>query len=90
MMIPHHGRVIRETIFSSVPLATPSSLSWALEGLFELQGPSVSIPVRFRSTEIQGHCGTQHMSSIEKLKGNFCGHKKEGHFHYKNFLRALK
>ena len=30
-----------------------------------------------------------HMSSILKLKGNFCGHEKEGHFHYKNFLRAL-
>ena len=31
-----------------------------------------------------------HMSFIYKLKANFCGRKKEGHFHYKNFLRALK
>ena len=30
------------------------------------------------------------MSFIYKLKANFIGHKKEGHFHYKNFLRALK
>ena len=67
-MIPHHGWVIRETIFSSVPLATPSSLSWALEGLFELQGPSVSIPVRFRSTEIQGHCWTQVRRSQDTVR----------------------
>ena len=33
---------------------------------------------------------TEHMSFIYKLKANFCGRKKEGHFHYKNFLRALK
>ena len=25
-----------------------------------------------------------------EIKANFCGRKKEGHFHYKNFLRALK
>ena len=31
-----------------------------------------------------------HMPYIYKLKANFCGHEKEGHFHYKNFLRALK
>ena len=33
---------------------------------------------------------SQYMSYIFKLKANFCGRKKEGHFHYKNFLRALK
>ena len=27
----------------------------------------------------------RHMSPIYKLKTNFCGCKKEGHFHYKNF-----
>ena len=32
----------------------------------------------------------KHMSFIYKLKANFCGRKKEGHFHDKNFLRALK
>ena len=26
----------------------------------------------------------------QDVKANFCGRKKEGHFHYKNFLRALK
>ena len=26
----------------------------------------------------------------EEFKANFCGREKEGHFHYKNFLRALK
>ena len=30
------------------------------------------------------------ISNIRKLKANFCGHEKEGHFHSKNFLRALK
>ena len=29
-------------------------------------------------------------SSIGKLKAYFCGHEKEGHFHYKNLLIALK
>ena len=31
-----------------------------------------------------------HMSFIYKLKATFCGRKKEGHFHFTNFLRALK
>ena len=31
-----------------------------------------------------------HMSFTLKLNANFCELKKEGHFHYKNFLRALK
>ena len=31
-----------------------------------------------------------HISNIRKLKANFCGREKEGHFHSKNFLRALK
>ena len=26
----------------------------------------------------------------KKFKANFCGREKEGHFQYKNFLRALK
>ena len=30
-----------------------------------------------------------HTSSTD-LKANFCGHEKEGHFHYKNFSRASK
>ena len=33
---------------------------------------------------------TIHISHIRKLKANFCGHGKGGHFHYKNFVRALK
>ena len=33
---------------------------------------------------------TPHIFNIRKLKANFCGREKEGHFHYKNFLRALK
>ena len=32
---------------------------------------------------------TNRMSTIGDLKANFYGHEKEGHFHYKNFLRAL-
>ena len=31
-----------------------------------------------------------HISNIRKLKANFCGCKKEGHFHSKDFLRALQ
>ena len=31
-----------------------------------------------------------HISFTLKLNANFCALKKEGHFHYKNFLRALK
>ena len=31
-----------------------------------------------------------HISNIRILKANFCGREKEGHFHSKNFLRALK
>ena len=26
-----------------------------------------------------------HISNIRRLKANFCGRKKEGDFHYKNF-----
>ena len=26
----------------------------------------------------------------KEIKANFCGREKQGHFHYKNFLRALK
>ena len=33
---------------------------------------------------------TDHISNIMRLKVNFCGREKEGHFHCKNFLRALK
>ena len=33
---------------------------------------------------------TMHISNIRKLKANFCGREKEGHFHSENFLRALK
>ena len=36
------------------------------------------------------HLEIAHMSYIYKLKANFYGREKEGHFHYKNFLRALK
>ena len=32
----------------------------------------------------------KHISDIRKLKANVCGREKEGHFRYKNFLRALK
>ena len=31
-----------------------------------------------------------HSSNIRKLKANFCERENEGHFHFKNFLRALK
>ena len=31
-----------------------------------------------------------HISNLRKLKANFCYREKEGHFPYKNFLRALK
>ena len=34
--------------------------------------------------------GTVYMSITLKLNANFCELKKEGHFHYNNFLRALK
>ena len=43
-----------------------------------------------RGATIKHNPDFPHMSFIYKLKANFCGRKKEGHFHYKNFSRALK
>ena len=43
---------------------------------------------KIHKTEVDVH--TTHISNIRKLKANFCGREKEGHFHSKNFLRALK
>ena len=40
--------------------------------------------------ELYTYLLTEHISNIRMLKANFCGREKEGHFHYKNFLKALK
>ena len=34
--------------------------------------------------------GTVSLIQYKEVKANFCGREKEGHFHYKNFLRALE
>ena len=31
-----------------------------------------------------------HISNIRKLKANFCGREKEGHFHYKKLFESFK
>ena len=80
----------------SVSVENEGSLLPALVVLNPLVDDWCSLTWAWKQSEFQSEetSGRQkkptHMSFTLKLNVNFRELKKEGHFHYKNFLRALK